>query len=541
MSLFLTLALFCIPAAAASATISITASAGTVVVGNQVTFFVDVSGSEKIGSWSIALKYDPAYLEYVSGADSGGGGSLLIVDSCDGQTKLSTIKIVFKTKKIGSASLSVESAQIVSFDTTKPMKASSPSRTVSIVAPPTYSGDNNLSSLSISPGELTPAFSAANTAYAAGVPFEVAKIDVSATAAHGAARVSISETELAVGENKIEVVVTAENGRTKTYTITVIRKESDLAGVTAEVGGKTLQVAYDPKDLTPPDGYTASTSLYREKKILTFASPKNTILIAYLIEGENGAWYLYDPGAESFSEMITLQGTEAPYVVLTPPETVEIPDGFALSEPVKVGERELSLYRSDITDQAGVYLVYAMAKDGTCGLYYFDLANSSFVAYFAAATSDPALDGEGGGAALVGSDVKESTDRMEILALALGLVAVLLFIAWLLTFVFLLKKKKSEAEMEKELSFARPIRDRDSGDSLDELRSIYGITDPQPTAPVPTVPVETAPPAPLAVPQEAEEAANPTPPPEPMDLSEAILSTEPSQDKEEATSEEESE
>jgi uncharacterized protein (DUF58 family) len=60
---------------AASASFSLSAS-GSVIVGKQVKVTVKLSSSEKIGSWRFSVSYDPAVLEYVSGADSGGGGAV---------------------------------------------------------------------------------------------------------------------------------------------------------------------------------------------------------------------------------------------------------------------------------------------------------------------------------------------------------------------------------------------------------------------------------------------------------------------------------
>ena len=98
------------------------------------------------------------------------------------------------------------------------------SATVTITS---VSHDATLSALSLSGIEIG-TFSAAVTAYQAGVEHAVAATTVTATANHPGATVSIelgAEVSLSEGENEIAVTVTAEDGATtKTYMVTVTRR-----------------------------------------------------------------------------------------------------------------------------------------------------------------------------------------------------------------------------------------------------------------------------------------------------------------------------
>ncbi len=86
--------------------------------------------------------------------------------------------------------------------------------------------DNNLESLVVSNATISPAFSAGTTSYTASVPFEVSKLNVSATAADGKAKVSVNNPTLITNETtEVTVTVTAENGAKKTYTISVNRAQ----------------------------------------------------------------------------------------------------------------------------------------------------------------------------------------------------------------------------------------------------------------------------------------------------------------------------
>ena len=96
------------------------------------------------------------------------------------------------------------------------------------------SPDADLSALSISQGTLSPNFAAATTAYTATVANNVGALTVTPTAADSNATLAVNDSPvtsgtasgaiaLNVGSNAIEVVVTAENGTKKTYTVTATR------------------------------------------------------------------------------------------------------------------------------------------------------------------------------------------------------------------------------------------------------------------------------------------------------------------------------
>lgn len=113
-------------------------------------------------------------------------------------------------------------------------------------AKPADSGSPNhwLSTLSISGYSLTPSFSGGTTDYSLIVGNEVGSVTVSAKAVHAKAGVSgLGTRKLAVGTNQIPVTVTAENGAVRTYTITIIRKDSSGDG-SVNPAGPTVQTSY---------------------------------------------------------------------------------------------------------------------------------------------------------------------------------------------------------------------------------------------------------------------------------------------------------
>ena len=111
------------------------------------------------------------------------------------------------------------------------------------IAPP-MSTDNTLKDLRVSNATISPAFSAGTTNYTAEVPFEVSKLEISATANDGKATVSINSPNLVPnGTTNVTITVTAENGSAKYYVIAVTRAQdpnyvastnNDLSGITVD-------------------------------------------------------------------------------------------------------------------------------------------------------------------------------------------------------------------------------------------------------------------------------------------------------------------
>ena len=163
----------------------------------------------------------------------------------------------------------------------------------------TESSDANLSALTISEGTLPP-FAAATTAYNADeVAHDVASVTVTPTVNHAAASVTVAFVEvtsgtpsaaipLVVGANNIGITVTAEDGSTKTYTVTITRAapppaNADLSGVVftptpdsitpafqSGVYAYTVNVASDVDEITTtPTVNDASASLTVDRTMIS--------------------------------------------------------------------------------------------------------------------------------------------------------------------------------------------------------------------------------------------------------------------------------
>jgi YD repeat-containing protein len=137
------------------------------------------------------------------------------------------------------------------------------------------SNDATLSSLTVSAGTLSPAFSAGITSYTVDVDNSVTSINVAGAANHAAATVSgnVTGKTLDIGNNTATLAVTAEDGTTRTYTVTIVRAASSdatLSSLTVSSGtlpfnpattSYTVNVANDVTviDITGTANYAAAT------------------------------------------------------------------------------------------------------------------------------------------------------------------------------------------------------------------------------------------------------------------------------------------
>ena len=105
----------------------------------------------------------------------------------------------------------------------------------------TKSSNNNLNSLSISNCSLSPAFDSAITSYSCSVPSGISSVNIKGTPADKASVNGFGDISLNEGENKINIVVTAEDGSKKTYNVTIYRTSAsseDATDVVKSIGLK---------------------------------------------------------------------------------------------------------------------------------------------------------------------------------------------------------------------------------------------------------------------------------------------------------------
>ena len=202
-------------------------------INENATFTVTVGVNDASNLWGFRapINYDSSKLTLVSSTGLNGFGvavgSSFVADNSSGingskSVATLTFKATSNFKVNESTTISLGSAE--GSDGEQTITGSGSSITISIAAP--KNSNNNLSNLSIDGYDID--FASNKTSYQLTVEYEVNQINIKASTADSTARVSGTGTkDLNLYTNTFNIVVTAENGSRKTYTIEVIRKDID--------------------------------------------------------------------------------------------------------------------------------------------------------------------------------------------------------------------------------------------------------------------------------------------------------------------------
>ncbi len=240
----------------------------TVKVGDNITLTVsayDISGlTNGLATAQGDLLFDESYLEYVSFKQASSKLSVsygtktkrFVALGMGGEyvpTKDDLFNITFKAKQIGTTTLNIKDVvigdtkaiihssnimekkvNIVGEDNIPPSTTDKTTTTKPKKKLPTTSkqddgqnSDNTLKNLFVDNGKMSPAFSKDTLSYNVVVPKDVTKLDLKYITNDSKAVVKI-EGNSNIGENSIvKIIVTAENGEVRTYTLKVTKSNSN--------------------------------------------------------------------------------------------------------------------------------------------------------------------------------------------------------------------------------------------------------------------------------------------------------------------------
>ena len=376
-----------------TARISIGSASGT--VGDTVTVTLTVSASNSIDAAAIPVSYDNSVIKPVGSGNSGIVSFALLDAAAYGATE--SISMKFEIIAAGTTTLSVAGDAKVSVNGERAAIQSSSSGTVTGKAPVSYSSDNTLSSLQISPGTLSPAFSPEITTYNASVDSDVEELVVSAVANDSNAKVSVSGRKMDPGRNTTTITVTAEDGSVKKYIIYTTRAagsnepetqteaETQTEGQTEQTDN--IQVTIDKVQYTViqdysehelPEGYEETEIDYNGGKIIAGKGLKTGLILMYL-ESDNGegGFYVYDENAKTFSPYNTVDEPQVTFVVLPIPDSVNKPDGYTLTRFTMNGKEVDVLIDAD----RQYCLFYGVSSSGEKGWFSYRISDATIQAY----------------------------------------------------------------------------------------------------------------------------------------------------------------
>lgn len=374
----------------AAAGSSVAFSKSTLTVGEELTVTArfSTSSSDQMYGLEGFITYDPNVLEFVSGDNCNvlTKGKAKIVLQSAGKTNLSeTIK--FKSLKSGTSTIALEN--LVYVNTNEEEKNLSGCSAVVTVTNPSAeaSSNTNLKNISTSSGTLTPKFNPDVTSYSVTIANDVEELWLSVSKGDSKQTYVVEGSRnMKVGQNKRVVVVTAENGDTKKYTVNITRLDAngqmtepptedeplnDLSEVV--VDDQTMYVEEDLTGAELPSGFTVIEYAFDGKTIPALSDDTYIILMLRLPDNSASGFYVYDNDGV-FTKLITLTiGGQIFHIM----PTDEVPDGYSAVNDFTIGEVTVPAYKSDKAGLGDFALVYAKGPGGQTGFYSYDTVDNT--------------------------------------------------------------------------------------------------------------------------------------------------------------------
>ena len=388
LSLLLTGAmLLCLVQTSFADGISVSAGQGSVSVGRTVAFSITVpSGSE---AWTYSVSWS-GNLTLESGDTAPMG--------FEGDSR--TNQLVFRANSTGTGTVSISAG---SYCIAGEDYDASGSASVSIVSAsepddsepdytpstPGKSGNNALSTLTVSAGTLTPAFDPAVTEYTLSLPQGTEKLTLTATPSDSNATVQgDGELTLQEGENTLPLVVTAENGDTKTYTVTA--KVAQAPTLFLDYNGQRLGVVKDVFQVTPPAGFAPAEPITYSGDTLpiwTDVSGKRTLV--YLMDEKTSAqgFYLFSQTTGVQSPYLPILCGSVTYIYTDIPKELSSVPGLTPAT-VKAFGQTLNGWTYNDASLKDFCVLYLMDDAGSYGYYTYDSREETLQRFSGAVFTD---------------------------------------------------------------------------------------------------------------------------------------------------------
>lgn len=290
-----------------------------------------------------------------------------------------SVTYTFVAKAAGTATITVKPIDAADYDgnvfsAVKSVTITVGNKTTSSSIKKDLSSDNTLSSLSIDGVNLEPAFNKNTTSYNVNLEAGVTKINVKATPNDKSAKVTgIGEIEVSEGNNNIEVVVTAENGSTKTYTITANVKEYDPINVKVENSKYT--VVRNIKNVTAPNGYEETKIKIKGEEVPAFKN-KTTGYTLVLLKDDKGNqnFYIYKDKKYILYKEYTFNK-----IILYPMELKKVPKGYKKTK-ITFNDDKIIAYKKN--KKSNYALIYGMnVETGKKHIYMYDKEEDTLQIY----------------------------------------------------------------------------------------------------------------------------------------------------------------
>lgn len=282
---------------AASATISVNSGTSKIIVGKEFTVTIKISSNDLLGSWEFTPSYDTKKFKKLSGEDT-------VADVGDGKIKSKSYTYKFKAIGTGSGNITVKSYGALGWDESK-LSLSVGSKSVRVITQAeleaSYSKVNTLKSLSIDGLELSPSFKSDVLNYSVSADSNTTSVNIKCSLSDSKASVNgCGNHDVSEGDNKINIVVTAENGSTKTYTIAI--NVSDPNPIEVEIDNQKYGVVKRESNLECPSDYEKKEIKINDQNIPAFYNELNDFTLVGLKNSDGDIkLFLYDEKMKSYS------------------------------------------------------------------------------------------------------------------------------------------------------------------------------------------------------------------------------------------------
>ncbi len=379
-----------------------TSAAGTIIafsknpltVGDSLSVTISIDAGAPMYGVMCSVNYNSSVLEYKSGGGAGGAGSVRIVESPSGETKVS-YTLTFSAIKAGSSSISVSdvvaSVQGANGSEEKGLSSASANVTVNDAS---LSANANLSALSLSAGTLSPKFNQNTTSYSVNVKNSVTSCKVYATAADSGAKVNVAGNDtLKIGKNVRTVTVTAPSGAQKIYTININRSEAEQLessepssseeekDLTTNIEGVEYTVATDISGVSLFKGFTASTAKFNEQDVAIAVDSANNFKLYFLKANDSNELvpYTYDEANNNFVKLAYHTQGDNSYIYSETPVDFNLPKDFYNTTAV-IGNNDVKCFASTDTSASDFCYVYCFSN-GQYGFYRYDKVENTMQRY----------------------------------------------------------------------------------------------------------------------------------------------------------------
>lgn len=361
------LILFLFPIYVDAASLTFKASSSSIVKGGTVTITATISDSAAIFFTEGTLTCTGAGVNK---------STSMSWDNTDNSKKNKSFTLSVTTKDVGTITCKTSGVKFTGGSSSGWSNLSSKPITIEVKKPREKSTNNNLKSLSVEGYSISPSFNKNTLEYTVNLESNVEKIMINASKEDGYAGVSgTGEKEVQEGDNKIEIIVTSETGKSKVYTVNAIVKDSNP--IVKDIEGKSYTVIKRASALTGPDGFEDVVVTINDFEIPAFYNEITNITLVGLKDGEGSIYlYKYDAKTDNYTKYESLTSVSKTIIFDSSNEEIE---GFT-KKKVTIDNIEYDAYQH--VNNKDYLLIYGIdLETGNKDWYLYNIKDESIQSY----------------------------------------------------------------------------------------------------------------------------------------------------------------